>query len=221
MAENKKSFVLYVDLIHTVLKMPNSKAGELFKHILKYVNDENPETKDLIIQLTFEPIKQQLKRDLKKYEDKKKQWSEAGKRSAEVRKVNKKERTLTTVESRSTDLTVSVNDSVNVNVNVIPKGIYTEKDFLKDWNDLRTEHLKKPSFLNRLTNEDLTNLKDLLNNYKKEDFNNSLIGLFKQKKLPNGNTTMQSNPSHFLKFFNSYLTAYHDKNVMLYGKEIE
>jgi len=113
MAENKKSFVLYADLIHTVKKMPNDKAGELLKHILSYVNDENPETDDLIIQLTFEPIKQQLKRDLKRYEEKKKQWSEAGKRSAEVRK---KQRTLTTVKKRSTDLTV--NDNVNVNVSV-------------------------------------------------------------------------------------------------------
>lgn len=68
MAENKKSFLLYCDLIHTVEKLPNEKAGELFKHILMYVNDQNPTTNDLIIDLTFEPIKQQLKRDLKRYE---------------------------------------------------------------------------------------------------------------------------------------------------------
>ena len=68
MAENKKSFLLYCDLIHTVNKMPNEKAGELLKHILSYVNDEEPTTDDLIIQLTFEPIKQSLKRDLVKYE---------------------------------------------------------------------------------------------------------------------------------------------------------
>jgi hypothetical protein len=68
MAEDKKSFLLYVDLIHTVSKMPNEKAGELFKHILSYVNDENPVTEDLIVQLTFEPIRQQLKRDLKVYQ---------------------------------------------------------------------------------------------------------------------------------------------------------
>lgn len=68
MAENKKSFLLYCDLIHTVSKMPKEKAGELFIHILEYVNDLNPKTDDLIINLTFEPIKQQLKRDLKKYE---------------------------------------------------------------------------------------------------------------------------------------------------------
>tara|TARA_R110000868_G_scaffold290022_1_gene550267 strand:- start:16110 stop:16697 length:588 start_codon:yes stop_codon:yes gene_type:complete len=68
MATDKKSFLLYCDLIHTVSKMPNEKAGELFKHILEYVNDNNPSTEDLIIQLTFEPIKQSLKRDLEKYE---------------------------------------------------------------------------------------------------------------------------------------------------------
>lgn len=117
MAVDKKSFVLYSDLIHTVSKMPNDKAGELFKHILSYVNDEEPKTDDLIIQLTFEPIRQQLKRDLKKYEDKRTQWSEAGKRSAEVRKAKKNQRTLTDVKNVATDLTVNVNDSVNVSVN--------------------------------------------------------------------------------------------------------
>jgi len=124
MAEDKKGFVLYADLIHTVNKMPNDKAGELLKHILSYVNDENPTTEDLIIQLTFEPIKQQLKRDLKKYESKKKQWSDAGKASAESRALKKKQqnqRTLADVESRSTDSTVTVKDTVSVKDKVIVK----------------------------------------------------------------------------------------------------
>ena len=69
MAENKKSFLLYCDLIHTIEKMPKDLAGELFLHILKYVNDKNPESENLIINLTFEPIKQSLKRDLIKYEN--------------------------------------------------------------------------------------------------------------------------------------------------------
>ncbi len=51
-----------------VSKLPNDKAGELFKHILEYVNDQNPNTNDIIIQIAFEPIKQSLKRDLKRYE---------------------------------------------------------------------------------------------------------------------------------------------------------
>ena len=79
MAENKKGFVLYADLIHTVKQLPDDKAGMLLKHILSYVNDENPTTEDIIINIAFEPIKQQLKRDLVKYEDVKVKRSKAGK----------------------------------------------------------------------------------------------------------------------------------------------
>ena len=68
MAEEKKSFLLYVDLIHTIRKLPDDKAGILFKHILSYVNDEDPITDDFVVDLTFEPIKQQLKRDLQKWD---------------------------------------------------------------------------------------------------------------------------------------------------------
>ncbi len=68
MATGKNSFVLYIDLIHTVKKLSDEKAGQLFKHVLEYVNDKDPITKDEIIDIVFEPIKQSLKRDLKKYE---------------------------------------------------------------------------------------------------------------------------------------------------------
>ena len=118
MAENKKSFILYADLIHTVNLATDKQAGMLFKHILSYVNDENPVTKCSTTKILFEPVKQQLKRDLVKYTKKKVQWSDAGKRSAEVRKVKKNQRTLTDVNERSTDSTVNVNDTVNVTVNV-------------------------------------------------------------------------------------------------------
>jgi len=67
MAENKKSFILYCDIIHTIEKLDDVDAGKLFKHVLRYVNDLNPETDHLITQIAFEPIKQQLKRDLVKY----------------------------------------------------------------------------------------------------------------------------------------------------------
>lgn len=69
MAENKKSFILYCDLIHTIKKLPDDKAGLLFKHLLSYVNDENPITDDLLVEVAFEPIKRQLKRDLETWEN--------------------------------------------------------------------------------------------------------------------------------------------------------
>jgi hypothetical protein len=68
MAENKKSVLLYCDLIHTVEKLSDDNAGLLFKHFLRYVNDKNPDSPSELIDLVFEPIKQQLKRDLKEWE---------------------------------------------------------------------------------------------------------------------------------------------------------
>jgi hypothetical protein len=124
MAENKKSFVLYSDSQGLINQLPDDVAGRLLKHIYAYVNDENPTTDELLLNIAFEPIKMQLKRDLIKYEKKREQWSEAGKKSAEQRaltKSNESQRTLTNVNSVATVSTV--NDNVNVNVNVISKDI--------------------------------------------------------------------------------------------------
>ncbi len=124
MAEDKKSFVLYTDSIGLIKQLPDDVSGRLFKHIFAYVNDENPTSDELLLNIAFEPIKQQLKRDLIKYEKKREQWSEAGKRSAEKRALNNStvvdsvERSLTVVDSVATVSTVSVNDNVNVSVSV-------------------------------------------------------------------------------------------------------
>lgn len=129
MAEGKKAFVLYCDIIHTVEKLTNEQAGCLFKHTLRYVNDLNPEPDSLITELTFEPMKQQLKRDLRKYEQKQAQRVEAGKRSAEARKAKEVERKSTTVESRSTNPTV------------IGKGIVTGIVIGKDKDNIERENI--------------------------------------------------------------------------------
>jgi len=120
MADNKKSFVLYCDIIKTVDILPNETAGELFKHLLSYVNDEEPQTDNMLVKLAFEPIKQQLKRDLEKWQEIKVKRSEAGKRSAAKRNKNQqKQQVLTSVESvEQTSTNPTVNDNVNVTVNV-------------------------------------------------------------------------------------------------------
>ena len=68
MAKDKNSFLLYCDIIHTVEKLNDAQAGKLFKHLLKYVNDQNPIPEDIVTEIAFEPIRQSLKRDLLKYE---------------------------------------------------------------------------------------------------------------------------------------------------------
>ena len=112
MAENKKSFVLYSDSQGLVNQLPDDVAGRLLKHIYAYVNDENPVSEELLLNIAFEPIKMQLKRDLQKWETQIEQRRQAGLRSAEVRKRN-----ATSVNERSISSTDNVN--VNDNVNVI------------------------------------------------------------------------------------------------------
>jgi hypothetical protein len=119
MAENKKSFVLYSDQRTLIELLNNEQAGVLLKHIFAYVNDENPICTDQLINIAFEPIKQQFKRDLVKWEKTKEGRSKAGLASAEAKKLNKVQQTLTNVNKVKQSSTKStVNDNVNVNVNV-------------------------------------------------------------------------------------------------------
>jgi len=118
MAKDKKSFILYSDAIHTIEKLSDTDAGQLLKHLLRYVNDQNPTTDNPLVEIAFEPIKQQLKRDLVKFEDVKVKRSEAGKAGAtkrwqDIANANKGIQTIANI---------AVND--NDNVNVISKDIY-------------------------------------------------------------------------------------------------
>ena len=118
MAKDKKSFILYSDAIHTVEKLSDTDAGQLLKHLLRYVNDQNPTTETPLVEIAFEPIKQQLKRDLVKFEDVKVKRSEAGKAGA-----NKRWQDIANANKGiQTIANIAVND--NDNVNVISKDIY-------------------------------------------------------------------------------------------------
>ena len=68
MADNKKGFVLYADQKLIFEDLTNEEAGVLIKHIFSYVNDENPILENRLLQVAFNPIKLQLKRDLVKWE---------------------------------------------------------------------------------------------------------------------------------------------------------
>lgn len=156
MAKDKKSFLLYCDLIHVVNKLTNEKAGELFKHLLAYVNDEDPQTDDVIIDLVFEPIKQSLKRDLKKYKEIQEKRSAAGKKSAKNRSKSTSVNTSQQVLTNST-----VNDNVNVSVNV---------------NDINTYQYLKENYTSRIETFEMQN-KNNIDDYEKftKVFNQKVI----------------------------------------------
>jgi hypothetical protein len=132
MAENKKSFILYCDFISTFKELSDAEAGQLIKHIFSYVNDENPVMEDRLLKLVFEPIKQQLKRDLVKYEDIKEFRSEIGKaggiKSGEVRRAKKEAKQANAVENEANEPNAlntkqnEANEAVTVTVNVNDRG---------------------------------------------------------------------------------------------------
>lgn len=121
MAKNKKSFILYCDQKGLWDKLDDSQAGKLIKHIIAYVNDENPTAPDFITELAFEPIKQQLKRDLKEWETKVENRSIAGKAGAEARwqKIAKDGKRINPMANIADNVNVNVNVNDNVSVSVI------------------------------------------------------------------------------------------------------
>jgi len=136
MAENKKGFILYADQQEVFKALTDEQAGKLIKHILDYVNDESPISDDPIINLVFIPIKQQLKRDLEKWEKRAEKSRENGKKGGRPKglKEEPKEPTgfienLTEPKKPVNDnvnVNVTVNDNVNDNVNVIDNNTYVE-----------------------------------------------------------------------------------------------
>ena len=123
MAKDKKSFVLYADLIKSIEHLTYEEKGILLTHLLEYVNDMNPVLTDRLILTAWKPIELQLKRDLKKFEEVKEKRSIAGKRSAELRalKINEQSEANSTsvesVEQTPTNPTDNDNDNDNVTVN--------------------------------------------------------------------------------------------------------
>lgn len=125
MAENKKSFILYADQSGLFDKLPDVKAGKLIKLIFDYINDKNPSPTDILLQVAFEPIKLQLKRDLKIWEAERSKRSEAGKKggikSGESRRAGSKRSSASKNEANEADnVNVNVNDTVTARENTTP-----------------------------------------------------------------------------------------------------
>ena len=116
MAENKKSFVAYCDWQETFEELSDEEAGKLVKHLFNYVNDKNPETSDKLTRMCFIPIKQSLKRDLKKYEKYVHKQSVNGKKGGRPKNPTLSQKTQPFIEkpkkADSVSVSVSVSDTV-------------------------------------------------------------------------------------------------------------
>lgn len=109
MAKDKKTVVIYSDWIATFEKLTNEEAGKLIKHLLRYVNDLNPSA-DRMTEILFEQFKQQLKRDLVKWEEIKEARSKAGRNGGIKSGLSRRSKT------KQNEANEAVNDNVNVNV---------------------------------------------------------------------------------------------------------
>jgi hypothetical protein len=68
MAEGKNTIVFYRDWKDIFESLQDKDCAALIRHIFRYVNDENPETDNEVVNAVFIPIRNTLKRDLKKWE---------------------------------------------------------------------------------------------------------------------------------------------------------
>lgn len=122
MAQDKKSVLLYCDIIHVVSQLSDEEAGQLFKHYLEYINDQNPEPPSKLIQIVFEPIKQNLKRDLKK-------WQSKSLKNSEIAKERWSKRTDANAYERiKSDANHADKDTVTVTVTDTVTDIVKDKD---------------------------------------------------------------------------------------------
>lgn len=216
MAQDKKSFLLYCDIIHTVLKLTDEQAGILFKHILNYVNDNNPELKDLLLEIAFEPIKQSLKRDLKKYENIVTERSKTGRlggiKSGEVRKLKKENEANEANASKSKQIEANeaVIDSVSDIVSVID---YLNNKASKKFksNSDKTKKIITARFNDGFTIYDFkkvidNKVKDWLNDEKMNEFlrPETLFGT-KFESYLNKSTDNKLNKSNDIKFSNGFI----------------
>ena len=209
MAKDKQSFVLYCDVSHTVKLLDDETAGKLFKHILAYVNDENPADSNPIVQIAFEPIKQSLKRDLKKYETRVQRNKVNGAKGGRPKKTQKTQSVISKPKKADSD---SDSDSVIDSDIKIIKHTGAES-FLLWFNQMKEKHFGQKGKFRSLSKPSMNNLKQLKkDNYSASDFNIAIRNCAESKwVLDNHKFT----PDHFLRLdnFTKYLNQGGSKKV--------
>lgn len=196
MAKDKKSFILYVDQKDLFNKLPDDIAGKLIKHIYSYVSDENPKSDDLIIEIAFEPIKQQLKRDLKLFEEKRVKRSEAGlagatKRWKEMPNDANEWQTIANDSKRINGI-AKIADNVNVNVNVNDNNIY------RSFAHLSITNADVEKLLTKYSIDDIDEVLDSIENFKGNKKYTSLYLTASKWLSKNKKTTEAEEPKELL-----------------------
>ena len=116
----KESFILYTEQKEVIDKLTDEQAGKLIKAIYEYVETEKMPELDPLLDIVIIPFKQNIDRNIGKWEQIKQKRSEAGKIGAEIKKQKQaKQANANFAKSKQANqaVNVNVNDNVNVNVN--------------------------------------------------------------------------------------------------------
>lgn len=186
--EGKNKIIIYRDWLKVVEKLKDNQAGQLFKHFLRYVNDENPQAPSPLIDLVFEPWKQQLKRDLKNWEQYVEKQKENGAKGG--RPKNKKEpKKPKPFSENPTKPKKPDTDTVTDTVTVTEKEIYREFAHLK----ITTKEVSKLLDAG-FTMQEVDDILDAIQNYKN---NQKYISLYltAKKWLKKDQESKVKNPS--------------------------
>ena len=183
MAKDKNSFLIYCDIIHTVEKLDDLQAGKLFKHLLKYVNDQKPIAEDIVTEIAFEPIRQSLKRDLIKYESIRERNSE-----------NAKKRWNATASDRIPKVPNDTKnaDSVSDSDSVISKDIY------RSFAHLSITNADVEKLLSKYSIDDIDEVLDSIENFKGNKKYTSLYLTASKWLSKNKKTTEAEEPKELL-----------------------
>lgn len=85
MADRKNAFILYTDYWEHIEMLSMEERGELFTAIFNYANDGNVPELPGAAKMAFSFIRKQLDRDISKWEEKRRERSESGKKGAAAR----------------------------------------------------------------------------------------------------------------------------------------
>jgi hypothetical protein len=169
MAEDKKSIIVYADWKNIFEELSDDEAGKLIKHFFRYVNDINPEPPDRLTKLLFEPIKQTLKRDLVKHEDKREKnrqnalirWNKENAVASERIKIDANH-----ADSDSDSDSDTVNDTDTVIVNEDKRKANKSPDFIDQILDCFIQEHGSYEIINR--GKERAAISKILSQYKKK-----------------------------------------------------
>lgn len=201
MAKDKKAFILYCDIIETFKLLSLEDRGKIITWILEYVNDNNPKPLPGLLSAVVEPIKQQLKRDLKKYEARAERSRQNGKKGGRPKNPKEPDGFSGNLDEPKKPDTVTVTDT-----DTVSSKEDLVKGFLNWFNQQKELHTGSRGKFKVLSNTDKKNLKQLKGAYNDEDFNKAVAELYQSQWAKDTNNRT---PSHFLRVdnFNRYVSA--------------